>query len=130
MMNAISHPILVVIPDKPFLDLLGELIESLGHHPVLCSNEQDALKALGNGTRFAVGTFDWELSQKKFPGIIRSSIEIQPQMRRFVLIDEMDAEIRELIQKGSICCYVKKPFELERFEDALSQCLQKFYEAG
>ena len=130
MMNAISHPILVVIPDKPFLELLGELIESLGHCPVLCRNEQETLKVLGSETRFAVGAFGWELSQKKFPEIIRNSIDIQPRMRRFVLIDQMDAEIRKLIQNGDICCYLKKPFTLEKFETAFSQCLQKFHEAG
>ena len=88
------------------------------------------MKILGSGTRFAVGTFDWELSQKKFPEIIRSSIDIQPRMRRFVLIDQMEAEIRKLIQNGDISCYLKKPFTLEKFEDAFSQCLQKFHEAG
>ena len=118
--------ILVTIPDTTLLELMGEVVDHFGYRPVLCKDESSAMMALTRVGTFPVGVFDWEMSIRSFPDIFKKTLEQLPTMRRLVLINQSNRIIREALQKGDFCSYVKKPFELEVFETALTECVRKF----
>jgi DNA-binding NtrC family response regulator len=123
-----NHSILVTIPDTALLDLIGEVLEHIGHHPVLCKDEASTLIALAEDHMFPVAVFDWELSKRVFPDLFKQTLELFPKMRRLVLIDQKDRSVQDCIKRGDFCSYVKKPFELKIFEKALSECISKYNE--
>jgi DNA-binding NtrC family response regulator len=120
------HYILVAIPDNALLDLMGEVLEHFGHHPVLCMDEASALMELAGERVFPVAVFDWELSKMNFPEIFKKSWELLPEMKRLVLINQSDEAIKNYIKSGVLCAYVEKPFDLELFDKTLSECIKKY----
>jgi DNA-binding NtrC family response regulator len=128
-MNASSHKVLVVIPDVPSLELVGEVVSNMGHKPLLFKNEEEAVFQCSNDKSIAAVVIDWELSRKYFPDILTRLHVISPYLGRFVLIDLKDEAIRRHINEGDFCCYMQKPFDLERFERGLLGCLGEYEKA-
>ncbi len=125
-MSSPSQKILVVIPDVPLLELIGEIVSNMGHKPLLFKNEKEAISQCSNDKSIAGVVIDWELSRKYFPDILKKLHVISPYMGRFVLIDLKDDEIRRHINEGDFCCYMQKPLDLERFEKGLLSCIGEY----
>ena len=128
-MSDTLHKILVVIPDEPLLDLMGEVITGMGHKPLLFKSEKEAISQCTNDKSIAGVIIDWEMSMKYFSGILNRLHVISPYMGRFVLVNMKYDEVREHINNGDFCCYMQKPFDLEKFEKGLSGCIKE-YEAA
>ena len=127
-MGSKSHKVLVVIPDNGLLDLLGEVISGFGHKPLLFSNDQEAISKYSKDNSVAAVVIDWELSRKHFPKILETLHAVSPYMGRFVFIDCEDGEIRKHVNNGDFCCYMRKPFNLERLERGLLGCIDEYEE--
>lgn len=125
-MNTSSHSVLVVVPDVPLLELIGEVVSNLNLKPLLFKNEKEAVSQCSNDKSIAGVVIDWELSKKYFTGILKRLHVISPYMGRFVLIDLKDEEIRRHVNAGDFCCYMQKPFNLERFEKGLLGCIGEY----
>jgi DNA-binding NtrC family response regulator len=125
-MGNVSHNVVAVIPHKSLREMVGELISEYGHKPQLFDNENDAI-AKCSGEKFAAAVVvDWELTQKHFPNILENINKVSPYMGRFVMVNLPYKEIREHIDKGDFCCYMQKPFALEKFEKGLLSCLAEY----
>ncbi len=125
-MSSPSQKILVVIPDVPLLELIREIVSNMGHKPLLFKNEKEAIPQCSNDKSIAGVVIDWELSKKYLPDILKKLHVISPYMGRLVLIDMEDSEIRKHINEGVFCCYMQKPFDLERFEKGLLGCIGEY----
>jgi DNA-binding NtrC family response regulator len=125
-MNTSSHNVLVVIPDVPLLELMGEVVSNMGHVPLLFKTEKEAVSQCSNDKSIAGVVIDWELSRKYFPDILKRLHVISPYMGRFALIDMKDEEIRRHINEGDFCCYMQKPFDLDKFEKGLQGCIHEY----
>ncbi|MBT5028805.1 MAG: hypothetical protein HOH38_05305 [Nitrospinaceae bacterium] len=125
-MSNLSHKVLVVIPYVPLLELIGEVISDMGHTPLLFKTEKEAVSQCSNDKSIAGVVVDWELSMKYFPNIVKRLREISPYMGNFVLINTKDTEIRKHINNGDFCCYMQKPFALEKFEKGLLGCIDEY----
>ncbi len=125
-MSDTSYRVLVVIPDNALLDLMGEIISDLGHKPLLYKSEKEAISQCTNDKSIAGIIIDWEMSMKYFPGILNRLHIISPYMGRFVLVNMEYSEIIEHINKSDFCCYVQKPFDLEKFEKGLLGCIKEY----
>jgi DNA-binding NtrC family response regulator len=121
--------ILVAIPDKALLELIGEVIEYLGHNPVLCVDETSVFEELSREIPFAVVVFDWELTKRNYPDILIKIRELYPKMSRLVFSDQSNGEVKDCIASGDFSGHVKKPFELKNFETALTECIKKYNSA-
>lgn len=125
-MSNTSHKVLVIIPDNPLLDLMGEVITGLGHKPLLFKSEKEAISQCTNDKSIAGVIIDWEMSMKYFPGILSRLHVISPYMGKFVLANMKYDEVRAHINNGDFCCYMQKPFDLEKFEKGLLGCIKEY----
>ncbi len=121
-----SYNVVAVIPDKSLRELIGELISQYGHKPQLFDNENDAISKCSEEKFVAAVVVDWELSKKHFPNILEKINKVAPYTGRFVLINMKYDEIQEHIEKGDFCCYVQKPFDLDRFKKGLLGCIEEY----
>lgn len=128
-MSTKRHNVIAVIPDKPLLDLIGEVVSDMGHMPLLFNTEKEAISQCSNNKLIAGVVIDWELSRKYFPNILKRLRVISPYMGNFVLIDMEDSEVRKHINDGDFCCYMQKPFALEKFEKGLLGCIGEYEKA-
>lgn len=125
-MTTVSHDVLVVIPDKILLELMGDLVISLGHRPILLSSKNGALEECSKNKSIAVMIIDWEISERIFPGIINQIDKVSPLMGKLVLSNVNYPEIRKFVEDGKFCCYTVKPVILEDFEKVLKSCIGKY----
>ena len=127
-MGKVSHNVVVVIPDNALRELIGELISQFGHTPRLFDNEGDAMTKCSEEKFAAAVVVDWELTKKYFPNILEKIYKVSPYTGRFVMVNMPYLEIREHIDKGDFCCYMQKPFALEKFEKGLLSCITEYEE--
>jgi len=125
-MTTVSHDVLVVVPDKALLDLIGDLVVSLGHRPILLSSQKGALEECSKNKSIAVMIIDWEISEWIFPGIINQINEVSPHMGKLVWSNANYPEIRKMVEDGTFCCYTVKPVIIEDFEKVLKSCIRKY----
>ncbi|MEK9628219.1 MAG: hypothetical protein VW455_04310 [Nitrospinota bacterium] len=121
-----SHKILVVIPDKHLRELVGEVISMLKHQPILISDGEKAIAQYTNDNSIAVVLIDWEMTMKFFPDFIKKMKSISSYLGKFVLIDMEYGEIKRHINAGDFCCFMKKPFQLEKFESGILGCIEEY----
>ena len=125
-MNKQPHKILVVIPERPFQEMVGELISMLNHQPILISNWYEAKSKFSGDKSIAVVVIDWEMTIKIWPNFIKEmdSIFSYPGKLVFAYLD--DPEIRKHIELDEFSRFTQKPFQHEEFENRLSGCIEEY----
>jgi PAS domain S-box-containing protein len=118
--------VLVVDDERLIGDLLGEIVDILGHKPTICISAMEALDLL------AEQDFDVIFSDIRMPVMdgqrfYREVSQLKPSLSRRIIFltgDLVNEETRSfLTSTGNI--YLAKPFQLSNVQDALLQVLRE-----
>ncbi len=124
-MNDESKNILIAVPDASYADMLAEIISGMGHAPVIAKNIDEARAYINDTIPLSVVVVDWELTQRYMPGLIELVNREMPCVGRYILLDISVENIKTRQETNEFCCYLKKPFDLEKFEAGVVKCIQE-----
>lgn len=125
-MNDELKNILIAIPDDSYADMLAEIICGLGHIPIISKNRNEAQAYIDSSLPIAAVVADWELAQKYLPGFMEMVDREMPCAGRYILVDmPVEAIIKKRLETNEFCCYMQKPFDLEKFEEGILKCVHE-----
>ncbi|MGV3771550.1 MAG: hybrid sensor histidine kinase/response regulator [Verrucomicrobiales bacterium] len=122
--NTTVARILILDDEASIAELLGEMLQLLGHSPVLCNSPMHALEIL------KTQTFDLVLSDFRMPAMngkqfYIEAIKIRPQLaNRFIFLtgDVVTEDTQDFLQSSGNP-HLPKPFQLKNVEKAVQKML-------
>lgn len=115
--------ILIVDDDEEYCELMAELIDRMGYRPVAVNDGISALKQIDE-QHFVLALIDYQM-----PGM--TGAQLLRRMRRkkirtpVIIITGMDdQQVEEELQKLEAASILKKPLQMDQFQNAIEQWLK------